>query len=104
MLRFLSFCILLLLPLQSLASSYTVNIAVYQNIDTLNQRVAKLPVKLQKTIKVTHIAALYKARTLPTTDIKTLKRLLPLYKAEFPDAHIAKIKGKQSNGIYFQER
>ena len=101
MLRFLLLCIILLLPLETLASTYAVNIAVYKNIHTLKSRIHKLGPKLQKTIVIKHKKNLYRARTLPTENLKILKKLLPQYQAEFSDANIVKLSNDSS---YFKER
>ena len=101
--RFLLLIGLLFLPLQSFASTlYTVNIAVYKSKHTLQKRIDKLPPKLKKTIQVTKKKSLYKARTLPTTNKAVLEKLLPRYKKEFSDAHIAKVQ-KSAEG-YYKER
>jgi len=103
MLRFLLLFSLLLLPLQSFSSTfYTVNIAVYKSKHTLTKRVNKLPPKLRKTIEIRKKKRFYSARTLPTTNKAVLTKLLPAYKKEFSDAHIAKVK--QSSTGYFKER
>ncbi len=103
MIRFSLLFALLLLPLQSFASTlYTVNIAVYKSKNTLTKRINKLPPKLQKTIEITKKKIYFSASTLPTTDKAVLTKLLPSYQKEFSDAHIAKVK-KSTNG-YYKER
>ena len=95
--RFLLLIGLLFLPLQSFASTlYTVNIAVYKNKYTLQKRINKLPPKLRKTIQVAKKKNLYRASTLPTANKAVLKKLLPRYKKEFSDAHIAKVQKSAS--------
>jgi hypothetical protein len=103
MLRFLSL-IILLFPLQSNATTYAVNIAVYKNIKTLQHRIKKLPPKLQKTIVIKKKKNLYKARTLPTENLHILQQLLPRYKSEFSDAHITELKIGENEKNYFKER
>ena len=100
--RFLLLFSLLLFPSQSFSDTlYTVNIAVYKDATTLNQRLNKLSPKLRDTIKVIKKNGQYRANTFPTTDIKVLEKLLPRYKKEFTDAHIAVIpKTNSSNGLY----
>ena len=90
-LRLLS--LLLLLPLQSIASSaYTVNIAVYKNVKTLNSRLNKLPPALRKTIQIEKRGRVHRATTLPTENKEMLEKLLPSYKKVFGDAFIVPVK------------
>lgn len=91
--RLLLLTCLLLLPLQSEeAKIYTVKIAIYKNLDTLKNKLQKLPPALRDTIQVRKDGDFYRASTLPTTDIKTLTMLLPAYKLIFNDAHVAPLK------------
>ena len=85
--------ILLVLPLQSIASlPYTVNLAVYKNLKSLQDKLNKFPPALSKTVRITQRGKLHIATTLPTQDKKTLQRLLPSYKKVFSDAFIATYK------------
>ena len=93
MFRLLLLSLLLVLPLQSIASSaYTVNIAVYKNIKTLNSKLNKLPPALKKTIQIEKRGQLHRATTLPTEDKATLQKLLPSYQKVFRDAFIIPVK------------
>lgn len=92
MFRLLLLSLLLVLPLQGIASSaYTVNIAVYKNIKTLNSKLNKLPPALKKTIQIEKRGQLHRATTLPTEDKATLQKLLPSYQKVFGDAFIVAI-------------
>ena len=90
MLRFIFLPFLFtLFSLPILASSlYTVNIGAYKDVNILSNKLKELPTKLRKTIEVTKMGDLYKAKTLPTKEKKILTKLLPLYKAVFNDAFI----------------
>ena len=95
MFRLLLLSLLLVLPLQSNAStSYKVNIAVYKNVKTLNSRLNKLPPALRKTIQIEKRGKFHRATTLPTENKETLQKLLPSYKKVFSDAFIVPIKIK----------
>ena len=105
MLRF-TLLLLLVFSLQSNATTYAVNIAVYKNINLLQDLIEKLPPKLQKTIAITKKENLYKARTLPTENLHVLQQLLPRYQSIFSDAHITELRQvfKRKKKGYFQER
>jgi len=93
MLRLLLLSLLLVLPLQSIAStSYTVNIAVYKNVKTLNKKLDKLPPALRNTIQIEKKGSLHRATTLPTKNKETLQKLLPSYQKVFRDAFIVPVK------------
>ena len=93
MFRLLLLSLLLILPLQSIASTaYTVNIAVYKNIKTLNSKLNKLPPALKNTIQIEKRGRLHRATTLPTEDKVTLQKLLPSYQKVFSDAFIVPVK------------
>jgi len=63
MLRLLLLSLLFVLPLQSIASNfYTVNIAVYKNVKTLNKKLDKLPPALRNTIQIEKRGGLHKKR------------------------------------------
>lgn len=90
MFRTLSITILLILPLQSIASnSYTVRIAVYNNINSLKQELNKLSPVLRKTVEIQKRGELHIACSKHTKDKAKLKKLLPSYKKIFPDAFIS---------------
>ena len=91
--RFYLLTLLLLLPLQGEEPTfYTVKIAIYKNLDTLTNKLQKLPPALRSTVQVRKDGELYRASTIPTTDEKTLTMLLPAYKLIFSDAHVAPLK------------
>lgn len=93
MFRFLLPTFLLLLPLQGEEpKTYTVKIAIYKNLNTLKNKLQKLPPALRNTVQVRKDGEFYRASTIPTTDIKTLTMLLPAYKLIFKDAHVASLK------------
>lgn len=93
MFRLLLLSLLLVLPLQSIASSaYTVNIAIYKNVKTLNNRLKKLPPALRKTIQIEKRGRLHRATTLPTENKEMLQKLLPSYQKVFRDAFIVPAK------------
>ncbi len=90
MLRLFSISLLLLLPLQSFASTvYTVRLAVYNNIDTLNDKVNKLSPALRKTIQITKRGNQHVASSVESDKKETLQKLLPSYQKVFPDAFIS---------------
>ncbi|MCW8822151.1 MAG: hypothetical protein OQK45_07965 [Sulfurovum sp.] len=90
MFRLLSITILLILPLQSIASiSYVVRLAVYKNADSLQQELNKLSPALKKTIEVQKRGDDNVACSMQTEDKKSLQKLLPSYKKVFPDAFIS---------------
>lgn len=98
MFRLLSISILLILPLQSIASvSYAVHIAVYKNVDSLHRQLNKLSPKLRKTIEIQKREKLHIATSLHTKDKKTLQKLLPSYKKVFPDAFISTYQKPKRN-------
>jgi len=93
MFRSLSILILLLIPMHSMASSsYTVNIAIYKNVNTLNHKLKKLSPALRKTVEVKKIKKRHIATTLPTKNKALLETLLPAYRKVFSDAFIVPIK------------
>jgi len=95
MLRLLLLSLLFVLPLQSIASDfYTVNIAVYKNVKTLNKKLDKLPPALRNTIQIEKRGELHRATTLPTKNKETLQKLLSSYQKVFKDAFIAPVKAK----------
>ncbi|HIQ28284.1 MAG TPA: hypothetical protein EYH42_07270 [Sulfurovum sp.] len=92
-LRSLLLTCLFLLPLQGESTKiYTVKLAVYKNLDTLKEKLQKLPPALRNTVEVRKDGEFYRATTIYTTDEKTLTTLLPAYKLIFSDAHVATVK------------
>ena len=90
MFRLFSIIILLILPLQSIASvSYIVRIAVYNNVDSLQQELDKLSPALRKTVEIQQRGEQHVACSIHTKDKIKLQKLLPSYKKVFPDAFIA---------------
>ena len=90
MLRLLYISILLILPLQMLAStSYSVRIAVYNSADALEHELNKLSPALRKTIEVKKRGHQLVASSINTDKKETLQKLLPSYQKVFPDAFIA---------------
>ena len=90
MFRIFSITLLLILPLQSIAAvSYNVRIAVYNNIDSLQQELDKLSPALRKTIEIQKRGEQHVACSIHTKDKTKLQKLLPSYKKVFPDAFIA---------------
>ncbi len=88
-----SLTLLLLLSGMLLASTnYTVRLAVFQDVNKLQKAIDAYPPALKKTIKTYKRNGLTYAYTLPTTDKKTLKKLLPAYRKVFKDAYIQKTK------------
>ena len=90
MLRLLSISLLLILPLQSFASTvYTVRLAVYNNIDSLHDKVNKLSPTLRKTIQIKKRGEQHVASSIESDKKETLQKLLPSYQKVFPDAFIS---------------
>ena len=98
MFRLFSITILLILPLQSIASvSYNVRIAVYNNIDSLKQELNKLSPAVRKTVKIQKRGEQHVACSIHTKDKTKLQKLLPSYKKVFPDAFISTYQTKDIN-------
>jgi hypothetical protein len=98
MFRLLYIAILLILPLQSIAStSYIVRIAVYNNIDSLKQELNKLSPSLRKTVEIQKRGAQHVACSIHTKDKTKLQKLLPSYKKVFPDAFISSYQPTEIN-------
>lgn len=90
MFRLFSITILLLLPLQSIASvSYAVRIAVYNSADSLQHELNKLSPALRKTVEIQKRGEQHVACSIHTEDKTKLQQLLPSYKKVFPDAFIS---------------
>lgn len=90
MLRLLSIFLLLLLPLQSVASTvYTVRLAVYNNIDSLHNKLNKLSPALRKTIQIKKRGNQHVASSIESDKKEALQKLLPSYQKVFPDAFIS---------------
>jgi len=105
MFRSISMIILLVLPLQSIASlPYTVNLAVYKNFKSLQNQLNKFPPALRKTVRITQRGKVHIATTLPTQDKKTLQKLLPSYKKVFSDAFISTYKQPKTTSIKIKEK
>lgn len=82
--------ILLILPLQIIASTtYTVRIAVYNSAEALQHEINKLSPALRKTIKVKKRGQQHVASSVHTDKKETLQKLLPAYQKVFPDAFIS---------------
>ena len=109
MFRLLIITILLILPLQTFAStSYTVRIAVYNNADTLQHELNKLSPALRKTIRIQKRGAQHVASSAQTDNKEALEKLLPSYKKVFPDAfisadHDAEQNATQTNTVKTEE-
>ena len=87
--------IVLLFPLIGFASPlYTVHIAVYKNHHSLQKKIDQLPPVLRKTLYIRKRGKLHIVSTLPTSNKKILKKLLPAYRKVFSDAFIAQVKTK----------
>ena len=90
MFRLLYITLLLILPLQSVASvSYTVRIAVYNNIDSLQEELNKLSPEIRRTIEIQKRGEQHVACSIHTDDKTKLQKLLPSYQKVFPDAFIS---------------
>lgn len=90
MLRLFYITILLLLPIQTIASTiYTVRIAVYNNADALQQELNKLSPALRKTIQIKKRGNQHVASSVHTDKKEALQKLLPSYQKVFPDAFIS---------------
>jgi hypothetical protein len=70
------------------ASHYTVRLAVFKNSKQLQKNIDKYPEALKSTVKTYRKRDFTYAYTVPTTDKKTLKKLLPSYRKVFKDAYI----------------
>ena len=98
MFRLLYITILLILPLQTIASdSYTVRIAVYNNIDSLQQKLNKLSPELRKTVEIQRRGEQHVAYSKQTEDKTKLQKLLPSYQKVFPDAFISTYQPAKKN-------
>ena len=71
------------------SSNFTVRLAVYGNEARLQKVIDKLPPALRKTVRTYNRGDLTYALSIPTTDVETLKKLLPAYQKVFSDAYIA---------------
>ena len=74
------------------ATHYTVKIAVFGKQERLQKSIDRLSPALRKTVRTYKHGKLVYAYTIPTTDRKTLKKLLPAYRKVFHDAYIAPTK------------
>lgn len=100
MFRLFSITILLILPLQSIASvSYTVRIAVYNNVNSLKQELNKLSPALRKTVEIQKRGKQHVACSIHTEDKTKLQKLLPSYKKVFPDAFISTYHTTQTDTV-----
>jgi hypothetical protein len=98
MFRLFSITILLIFPLQSIASvSYTVRIAVYNNVDSLKQELNKLSPALRKTVEIQKRGEQHVASSMHTKDKTKLQKLLPSYQKVFPDAFISAYQTTEAN-------
>ncbi|WP_373031977.1 hypothetical protein [Sulfurovum sp.] len=98
MFRLLYITILLILPLQSIASiSYTVRIAVYNNVDSLQEKLSKLSPELRKTVEIQQRGEQHVACSAHTDNKETLEKLLPFYQKVFPDAFISAYQTTEAN-------
>ena len=90
MFRLFSITLLLILPLQGIASvSYTIRIAVYKNIDSLEHELNKLSPVLRKTVEIQKRGEQHLACSAHTDNKEKLEKLLPSYQKVFPDAFIS---------------
>lgn len=90
MLRLLYISIFLILSSQLFASTvYTVRIAVYNNIDTLHDKLNQLSPSLRKTIQIKKRGQQHVASSVQTDKKEALQKLLPSYQKVFPDAFIS---------------
>jgi len=90
MLRLLYISILLILPLQTIASTtYTVRLAVYNSAEALQHELDKFSPALRKTIKVKKRGHQHVASSVHTDKKEILQKLLPAYQKVFPDAFIS---------------
>lgn len=98
MFRLFSITILLLLPLQSIASvSYSVRIAVYNSADSLEQELNKLSPTVRKTVEIRQRGEQHVACSAHTDNKETLEKLLPSYRKVFPDAFISAYETTELN-------
>ena len=74
------------------ASDFTVRLAVFKNKNDLQHVIDTFPPALKKTVMIEKVGDLTYAYTLPTSDRKTLEKLLPEYRKFFSDAYIKKVK------------
>jgi|GEM_PF-1233810 len=109
MLRLLYISLLLILPLQTIASTtYTVRIAVYNSAEALQHEIDKLSPALRKTIEVKKRGNQHVASSINTDKKETLQKLLPSYQKIFPDAFISSeeipdIKTPETNSVKPEE-
>ena len=109
MFRLFYITLFILLPLQSIASnSYTVRLAVYNNINSLKKELNKLSPALRKTVEIQKRGEQHVACSVHTKDKAKLQKLLPSYKKVFPDAFISEYQPiesttKQSKSIKIAE-
>lgn len=100
MFRLFSITLLLILPLQSIASvSYSVRIAVYNNIDSLQHELNKLSPALRKTVEIQKRGEQHVACSIHTEDKTKLQELLPSYQKIFPDAFISTYQTTEINTV-----
>ncbi len=98
MFRLLSITILLILPLQGIASvSYNIRIAVYKNIDALEHELNKLSPLLRKTVERQKKGEQHVACSEQTDNKEKLEKLLPSYQKVFPDAFISTSQTTERN-------
>lgn len=98
MFRLLSITLLFILPLQSIASvSYSIRIAVYNNIDSLEHELNKLSPTLRKTVEIQKRGKQHIACSIHTKDKIKLEKLLPSYQKVFPDAFISTYQTTEAN-------
>jgi hypothetical protein len=98
MFRLFSITLLLILPLQSIASvSYTIRIAVYKNIDSLEHELNKLSPVLRKTVEIQKRGEQHLACSSHTDNKEKLEKLLPSYQKVFPDAFISTYQTAEIN-------
>lgn len=88
------FLLILLSSLLFSASSFTVRLATFQNLDNLLNAINRFSPALKKTVRTYKRGKLTYAYTIPTKDKKILKKLLPAYRKVFVDAYIAPTNNK----------
>ena len=76
------------------SSNFTVRLAVFGSKARLQKSIDTLPPALKETVRTYKRGNLTYAHSIPTTDEKTLKKLLPAYQKVFSDAYIAPTRMK----------
>ena len=84
----------LFIPVILLADSsfYTIKLAVYKNLPSLQKNISKLSPSLHNTVQIQHLGNVYKAFVHPSKNKVHLAKTLSSYKKIFHDAFITSIK------------